>query len=95
MHKDHNEKYRLGSARWATSNEMRRAGLFKKSGIFIGFHGKKQVYSDGDAPMIVIAGAGSGKMACFMAYNLCSGTGKEHEVVVDLRGELAATSIHS
>lgn len=95
MDKDHNEKYRFGSARWSTTNEMRRAGLFKKSGIFIGFRGKKRVYSDGDAPILVCAGAGSGKMASFMAYNLCSGVGKEHEVVIDLRGELAATSIQS
>lgn len=74
---------------------MRRAGLFKKNGIFIGFQGKKRVYSDGDAPMLVIAGAGAGKMASFMAYNQCAGTGIEHEVIIDLRGELAATSIHS
>ncbi|MBL1419275.1 MAG: type IV secretory system conjugative DNA transfer family protein [Alphaproteobacteria bacterium] len=95
MHKDHNEEYRYGSARWATEREMRRAGLFKESGIFIGFHGKKRVYSDGDAPVIVVAGAGGGKMASFMAYNLCAGSGEEHEVIIDLRGELAATSIQS
>ncbi len=90
-----NEEYRFGSAGWASKAEMRRAGLFTPKGLQIGFWDKKPVYSDGDAPLICIAGAGSGKHACLLSYILCKDKAQENIVAVDLRGELAATSIHN
>jgi type IV secretion system protein VirD4 len=90
-----NEEFRFGSASWATEQEIKKAGLFRPKGLQIGFFGKKPVYSDGDAPLICIAGAGGGKHACLLSYILCKDRADENTVAVDLRGELAATSIHN
>lgn len=92
---EHNEKYRFHSSRWATNREMKKAGMFKKKGVFIGFRKKKAVYSDGDAPVLVFSGAGGGKLTGFGAYNILDNSAKEHGVYVDLKGELSKISFNS
>jgi type IV secretion system protein VirD4 len=94
MHQDHNEQYRYGSARWATDAEMHRAGMFSGKGLQIGFRGKKPVYIDGDAPLITLGGAGSGKLRDMLGYTMLASKGMR-KLVLDPRGELAAISINN
>jgi type IV secretion system protein VirD4 len=102
-----NENNRFGSARWATSQDIKRAGLFdppeddRRPAPFLGFVDQQPTYLVGDAPLITFAGAGGGKLTGSAAYNVC---GNRHQrrcwkklrrkIVLDLRGELAAISIH-
>ena len=58
---DHQE-YRFGSARWAEASDIASSGLLRGSGVQIGYLGNQAISLDTDAPMITIAGAGSGKM---------------------------------
>ncbi len=91
---------RFGSAAWAVSEEIRRAGLFNQDGPFLGFDGDSPLRLDGDGPLITFGGAGSGKLRDVLAYNLCGyrSGGRWYApprmLVNDPRGELAAISIH-
>lgn len=91
---EHNEEFRFGSARWATEADIEDAGLFNRSGLQIGFWGDRPLHYHSDAPMILIGGAGSGKLRDILGHVLCQpkhGAG----MVLDLKGELAATSLVS
>lgn len=100
--KDFYEDYRFGSADWATWHEVYEGGLFDNPGPVLGYMDGKLLMLDGDAPMITIGGAGSGKLRDLLAYSLC---GIQHEnygwiapprlLVNDPRGELAAISVHN
>ena len=94
MTPSHNETYRFGSAGWASRAEVRRAGLFKAQGLQIGYWNKKPVYADGDAPLITIGGAGSGKLRDLLAYVVCQSPNLR-KIILDPRGELAAISLHN
>lgn len=94
------EEFRFGSARWATSGDVARAGLHGTSGPFLGFLGQRTLRLAGDAPLITFGGAGSGKLRDCLAYNLCGlhdSKGLWHAprrmLINDPRGELAAISI--
>ncbi|WP_329001941.1 hypothetical protein PCP52_23515 [Pseudomonas aeruginosa] len=96
------EHYRFGSAAWATCGDVAGAGLFDCPGPFIGYGADRPMMLDGDAPMITIGGAGSGKLRDLLAYSLCGFQLGEHGwvtppriLVNDPRGELAAISIGS
>lgn len=63
--------HRHGSARWPTQFELANAPLHSRTGVFIGlcpFTGN-YLTLNGDAPMILIGGAGSGKGATMLLYN--------------------------
>lgn len=90
---DRNEDYRFGSAAWAGEAEVRAAGLFAPKGPQIGYVGERPIHLDGDAPVLVTAGAGAGKTRDFLAYIVCRSPG-QRAVVLDPRGELGAISIH-
>lgn len=87
-----NEEYRYGSAHWSDESEMRRAGLFIRSGPPIGYFSRKPIYLEGDAPMITFGGAGSGKLRDLLGYVMCNSKG-QRMAVLDPRGELASISI--
>lgn len=91
-----NEEYRFGSARWANRHELRRARLFERKGVPIGYYDGQAIYLDGDAPMITIGGAGSGKFRDLLGYVVCNSPG-ENMIINDPRGEANAVSrgIHS
>lgn len=91
---EHNEVLRYGSACFASEAEMRRAGLLKGDGLQVGFCGKKPVFIDGDAPLLTVGGAGSGKLRDLLAYTVCNSPNRR-KLVLDPRGELAAISIHN
>ena len=86
-----NEEFRFGSARWAEAGEMRRAGLFDGTGLSIGYFGQRPMHLDGDAPMITIGGAGSGKFRDLLGYVHCNSPGQTM-MSLDPRGEAAAVS---
>ena len=98
-----NEEFRFGSADWATGADVACAGLYDEPGPVLGYVGSRPVMLDGDAPMITIGGAGSGKLRDLLAYSLC-GVRLDDAVrpgwyapprmfINDPRGELAAISI--
>ncbi|MEO1610041.1 MAG: type IV secretory system conjugative DNA transfer family protein [Pseudomonadota bacterium] len=86
-----NEEHRFGSARFADDDDIRDAGLFKPGGPQIGFYDGKPLFLQGDAPMLTIGGAGSGKLRDLLGYVVCSSPG-QRMLTLDPRGELAAIS---
>lgn len=88
-----NEEFRFGSAGWAEARDLRAAGLFRPEGPQIGYWGSKPLYLAGDAPMITVGGAGSGKLRDLLAFVLCRSPG-QRMAVLDPRGELGAVSFH-
>ncbi|MFN3224725.1 MAG: type IV secretory system conjugative DNA transfer family protein [Hyphomicrobiales bacterium] len=86
-----NEEYRFGSARWANRHELRRARLFERKGLPIGYFDGRPIYLDGDAPMITIGGAGSGKFRDLLGYVVCCSPG-QNMIINDPRGEANAVS---
>lgn len=94
-----NEEFRHGSARWATPREVTRAGLApgrpraNNNALQIGYLGRRALYLDGDAPLITIGGAGSGKLRDLLGYTVCNSPG-QRMLILDPRGELGAISHH-
>lgn len=86
-----NEEYRFGSARWADTNDLRRAGLLSKSGRHIGYWNGKPLHAHGDASMITIGGAGSGKFRDLLSFIACNSPG-QRMLLVDPRGEASSVS---
>lgn len=86
-----NEEYRFGSAAWADEGDLRRAGLLGRDGLQLGYFGNKPLRLEGDAPLITIGGAGSGKLRDLLAYVVCGSPGVLM-LVNDTRGELTAIS---
>lgn len=63
--------HRHGSARWANQQEINRADLYGRRGVFLGlcpFSGHPLTL-DSDSPLTLIGGAGSGKGATILLYN--------------------------
>lgn len=86
-----NEEHRFGSSRWANRHQIRRARLFERKGLPIGYFDGHPIFLDGDAPMITIGGAGSGKFRDLLGYVVCNSPG-ENMIVLDPRGEANAVS---
>lgn len=93
MNNSFNETFRYGSAGWADESAIRQAGLLQPKGLQIGYWENRALYLDGDAPMITIGGAGSGKLRDLLAYVVCNSPGQRF-IALDPRGELGAISIH-
>lgn len=93
MSDNHNEEYRFGSAGWASEDDLRAAGLMDGEGPQIGYWDNASLNLDGDAPMITIGGAGSGKTRDLLGYVVCNSPGLRM-VALDPRGELCAISHH-
>lgn len=88
-----NEEYRFGSAGWSEERDIDVAGLFRRIGPQIGYWKDKPMHLDGDAPMITIGGAGSGKQRDLLSFVVCNSPG-QRMAVLDPRGELASISRH-
>ncbi|MEQ8306898.1 MAG: type IV secretory system conjugative DNA transfer family protein [Hoeflea sp.] len=86
-----NEEHRFGSSRWANRHQIRRARLFERKGLPIGYFDGHPIFLDGDAPMITIGGAGSGKFRDLLGYVVCNAPG-QNMVVLDPRGEANSVS---
>lgn len=89
-----NEHNRYGSARFATEDEIARAGMFDKGrdGLFVGFLNGRPLYYSGAGGLITTAAARSGKLATVLAYNSCIGGYGGASVYLDPKGEIAALS---
>ncbi len=90
---DH-EQYRFGSARWAEYSEIANAGLLNGSGVQVGYLNNRPITLDTDAPMITIAGAGSGKMRDLLAMAVSKNAHKRN-FILDPRGEIASVTMPS
>lgn len=88
------EDYRYGSARWAEPSEVAHAGLLGGAGLQVGYLGKRAISLDTDAPIITIAGAGSGKMRDLLSMAVARNAHKRN-FVLDPRGEIAAVTMVS
>ncbi|WP_072377319.1 type IV secretory system conjugative DNA transfer family protein [Hyphomicrobium sp. NDB2Meth4] len=86
-----NEQYRHGSARWADDYELRAAGLLNGRGLPIGFAGHHHLRLEGDAPLVTIGGAGSGKLRDVIGHIFGALGHGGPMIVLDPRGEIAAT----
>jgi type IV secretion system protein VirD4 len=83
------------SARWATDKLLKKAGLFKGKGWFIGFaanSGRTMHWDGGDGHGVLIAPTGSGKGTCVQLPNLLGGFDDYSVVCIDPKGEQAAVS---
>ena len=87
------QKERYGSARWLTKPEIDQAGLLRPNGVQLGFSDQNPLFVDGDAPIITIGGAGSGKGRDILMYPACTYPGSAR--IHDPKGELAAVSLHN
>ncbi len=74
-----------GSARWATGNEITRAGLLGDAGIFLGRLGSSYLRHDGPEHVLAFAPTRSGKGVGLVVPTLLSWTGSV--VVHDIKGE--------
>lgn len=88
-----NEDHRFGSAAFADEADIRAAGMLKPGGPQIGYWNNKPLYLDGDAPLITIGGAGSGKLRDLLSFVICRSPG-QRMLILDPRGELGAISHH-
>lgn len=74
-----------GSSRWAVRGEVKRAGLFRNAGVFLGRLGKDYLRHDGPEHVMAFAPTRSGKGVGLVVPTLLSWTGST--VVHDIKGE--------
>lgn len=75
----------FGSARWASGEEIARAGLFGDSGVFLGRIGSSYLRHDGPEHVMAFAPTRSGKGVGLVVPTLLSWTGSA--VIHDIKGE--------
>ncbi len=77
-----------GSASWATSKDLKRAGLYNTSGVFLGCDTDgRPLFFDGEIHGLTLAPAGSGKTIAFSIPALCHSP--LPVIVSDFKGTLA------
>ncbi|WP_157220461.1 conjugal transfer protein TraG [Flavisphingomonas formosensis] len=74
-----------GSAHWASAADIRRAGLFKEAGVFLGRSGPKFLRHDGPEHIMAFAPTRSGKGVGLVVPTLLGWTGSA--VIHDIKGE--------
>lgn len=84
----------FGSARFATPEEIKRAGMFRKSsgGLYAGLIGGRPVYYHSAAGGVLFGGARSNKFTDWVVHNICTGNDHSHLILLDVKGEGAAVS---
>ena len=89
-----NSTYRYGSAGFATTQDMKRVGLFEQhdNSFLFGFDGERPLFSNSPGGKLICAGARTGKLATILAYNLFAGICSTTQIILDMKGELAAIS---
>lgn len=86
-----NERFRNGSAHWASERELKREGYFTrtKQSVHIGFAYGRPLYWSGDSGGLINAGPRSGKLTGVIGYNACTGFSQNNQVFFDLKAEIA------
>ena len=74
-----------GSARWASSKDIRNAGLLKASGVFLGRAGPRYLRHDGPEHIMAFAPTRSGKGVGLVVPTLLGWSGSA--VIHDIKGE--------
>ena len=74
-----------GTARWATADDVRQAGLNRPAGVFLGRHGERYLRHDGPEHVLAFAPTRSGKGVGLVVPTLLSWPGSA--VVHDIKGE--------
>lgn len=76
-----------GSAGWASEEEIKDSGLFKrKRNFLIGLYKGKSIFAPLETSGLVLSPSGGGKTSRFMVTNLCSNP--ENMIVTDLKDNL-------
>ena len=83
--RQHRHVTTYGSARWATTAEMGRAGLFDERGVFLGSAGGRYLRHDGPEHVMAFAPTRSGKGVGLVVPTLLGWTGSA--VIHDIKGE--------
>lgn len=91
---DFNAQNRYGSARFASDEEVRRAGMFnqKPGTLMVGFVGNRPVWYDGAGGVLLTAGARGGKLSTMLGYNVCHSVHSDPMLILDTKGELSRIS---
>ncbi len=74
-----------GSARWATPRDLKRSGMLKPAGVFLGRAGEHYLRHDGPEHVMAFAPTRSGKGVGLVIPTLLSWTGSA--VIHDIKGE--------
>lgn len=74
-----------GSARWADANDVRKAGLTRSEGVFLGLHRGQYLRHDGPEHILTFAPTRSGKGVGLVVPTLLSWPASV--VVHDIKGE--------
>lgn len=75
-----------GTSMWASAKQIKKAGMLKPSGLFLGEAHGKDIYYPGETHVLSIAPPGAGKGVCLAVPNLLSV--KNSMIVTDPKGEL-------
>ena len=75
----------FGSARWATRQEIERAGLLSEDGVMLGCHGDRYLRHDGPEHVLCFAPTRSGKGVGLVVPSLLTWPGSV--IVHDIKGE--------
>lgn len=79
----------FGKARWARGADLRRAGMLKQGGLFLGRLRRRDFFHNGEGHLVTIASAGGGKSSGLVVPTLLTLT-EGSVIVTDPSGELAA-----
>lgn len=79
----------FGTAKWARLSDLRRAGMLKKGGVFLGRRWWRDIYHTGEGHLFTLGGTGGGKSAGLVVPTLCNLT-EGSVIVTDPSGELSA-----
>lgn len=88
-----NAEMRHGSARWATQQETQHLTRHTPDGVFIGYHHGRPLRVTGQAGLVCFGGARCGKLTTIIAHILLDHRYDKHIILLDIKGELAATFI--
>jgi type IV secretion system protein VirD4 len=75
----------FGSARWASNQEIKRAGLLSEDGVVLGCHGERYLRHDGPEHVLCFAPTRSGKGVGLVVPSLLTWPGSV--IVHDIKGE--------
>ncbi|MDG1286338.1 MAG: hypothetical protein P8P30_02100 [Rickettsiales bacterium] len=89
-----NATYRYGSAEFASRSEQQKAGILTQHphSFLVGFEGDTPQFSNSAGGILIVAGARTGKLATILGYNLPAGICSTTQIILDMKGELAAIS---
>lgn len=79
-----------GTSHWASLEEVKKVGLLKRDGLFIGALNKKDLFYRGETHLLTIAPPGAGKGTCLAIPNLLNYPGSI--IVTDPKAELYCTT---